>query len=224
MDYQITYIFPTRQRRNKAFAALDNIHSLSDSDNFEVILVMDNDDSEMNNDEVKEKLKSYPKVKPYWGLSANKVSACNREIDKISQDTSIVCLHSDDMTYIIKGFDTEIRAAFDSYSLNLDYVVHFPDSHQVRTMTYTMMGINMLKRLGYLYHPSFESVYCDNLLTEMAKAKNKYVFVNKQILVHAHPIFKLSANDSLYQRNEAQEYYIKDRETFLRLMQNNYGL
>lgn len=224
IDARITYIFPSRSRPQRLFDALANINDLSESENYEIICAFDEDDLSMNNDEVREQLKQYNNVKYFYGLSANKVAACNRETNKISPETSIVCLHSDDFEYLEYGFDGVIREVFNTNFPEFDGVVHFHDGHQDRTMTYTIMGINLFRKLGYLYHRDFFSVYADNQLTEMAQIMNKYVYSDKRILRHNHPIFHLSAWDDLYRKNEAPEHYHQDRETFLKQKANNFGI
>lgn len=222
---KITFVFPSRQRPAKFFGCIENIKKLSNSTNYEIICALDEDDKTMNNDEVKEKVKNYQNVKCYYGTSANKIAACNREIGKISEDTSIVCLHSDDMRFMVPGFDNEIRFAFKENFPEFDGAVHFPDQKTGnRTMTYTMIGIKLLKKLGYLYHPDFLSVYSDNHLTEMTRAMGKYVFIDKLILNHDHPIWGKVPWDEQYRKTESQEYYEKDRETYARLKANNFGL
>ena len=221
----ITYIYPSRSRPTKFFQGLDNIIDNSYSDNFEIICSLDEDDETMNNDDVRAELDTYDKVKYFYGKSSSKINACNREASKASEKTSILCLFSDDMRFIAFGFDDEIREAFKDNFPALDGVVHFPDSHALaRTMTMTMMGINMYKKLGYLYHPSFLSVYADNHLTEMAKSLGKYKFINKNILDHFHPIWNMTAWDAQYRKTEHQDVYKQDKDTYEKLKANNYGL
>lgn len=222
---KITYIFPSRQRSNKFFDCLANINGLSESKNYEIICAFDEDDPVMNNEDVRERIKEYKNVRYCYGRSANKIAACNREVSKISPDTSIICLHSDDMLFLKKGYDNDIREAFVTHFPDFSGVVHFPDKFALgRTMTYTMMGISLFRKLGYLYHPLFDSVYADNHLTEMTKKMGKYAFVNKPILDHFHPIAHKAAWDEQYRRTESKENYKKDRETFLRLQFNNFEL
>jgi hypothetical protein len=129
------------------------------------------------------------------------------------------------MLYLKRGFDTDIREAFAANFPDFSGVIHFPDTFAAaRTMTYTMMGINLFKQLGYLYHPLFQSVYADNHLTEMTKKMGKYAFVNKPILDHFHPIAHKAAWDLQYRKTESKENYKKDRETFLMLQANNFEL
>lgn len=222
---KISYIFPSRSREKKFFEALANINDMSDSKEYEIICALDEDDVFMNNEGVREKIKEYDNVKYYYGYSGSKVAACNREAHRVSDDTSIICLHSDDMVFLEYGFDDVIRDAFKQHFPNLDGVVHFPDENaRDRTMTYTMMGVNLYRQLGYLYHPDFESVYPDNHITEMTRQMGKYAFVDRRILNHLHPIWQLGEWDSQYRHSERPEVYQKDHQTFERHKANNFYL
>lgn len=221
---RISYVLPSRSRPEKFFQTIENIIDNSFSDNFFIWCKLDEDDETMNNEKVKEKLQEYGEVTAIWGISDNKIHACNRSLEDLPE-CDIIILFSDDMRAIVFGFDEEIREAFKNHFPGLDGVVHFPDSHAAdRTMTLTMMGINLYKQLGYLYHPSFLSVYADNHLTEMTKAMKKYVFVNKKIIDHFHPGWNMAEWDDQYRKTEAPENYKRDRDTFLKLKANNFGL
>jgi hypothetical protein len=218
----ICYVFPSRERPQKFFSALDNIQDMSESKDYFVWAKLDDDCPCV--DQYRERLSEYPEVTVKWGLSNGKIHACNRDLEDLPE-CDIIILMSDDMKFLSFGYDDEIRVAFKKYFPNLDGVIHYPDSHALdRTMTLTIMGINLFKQLGYLYHPSFDSVYADNHLTEMTKAMKRYVFINKQIFDHFHPGWGMAEFDEQYRRTEAPENYKKDRETYLRLKANNFGL
>lgn len=211
---KITYIFPSRSRSIKFFEALENIKELSASDNFEVIGVFDLDDKEMNNDEVIDRFIQYPFLKPFFGNSIGKINAINRELSKISNDTSIICLHSDDMVFIKQGLDLDIREAFKNYS----GLVHFPDQYtKARLITYSMMSKDYFDVDNFIYHPDFESVYADNFQMDLAKKRGLYKFVDKQILEHRHPYWGYGEKDALLIEQESTEIYTKDRATYIRL-------
>lgn len=214
----ICYSFPSRERPHKFFAALNNIQDMSESKDYFVVAKLDLDDVTMNNDEVKEKIaKEYPEVIVKWGYSKSKIDAINRGMEDLPE-FDVLCLHSDDMKFIEWGFDAEIRDAFKDW----DGLVHFPDGHvNEKLITYSMMHVDYYKQLGYIYHPSFMNVYCDNFQQEQAKRLNKYKFVNKNILEHRHPIWGYGVADDLLKRTENPEGYRQDHETFLRLKQEN---
>jgi hypothetical protein len=221
----ICYIFPSRSRPKKFFDCLDTIKILSESDNYFVIAKLDEDDESMDNPEVIERIKNeYPEVIIRWGISSNKIHAINRDMKNLPP-CDIIVLQSDDMVWNVYGFDAEIREAFKAHSPNFDKAIHFPEEKSGnRTMVLTIMGINLYKQLGYLYYPEYESVYCDNDLTEMTRKMHKYVFVNKKLYAHNHPIWGLAQWDALYRHTERPEAYAKDKAVFEKRKKENFGI
>ena len=221
----IAYIFPSRSRPAKFFKTLDNIKIFSESDNYFVWAKLDEDDETMNNPEVIEKIKAeHPEVTVKWGISESKVHAVNRSLEDLPE-CDILIIQSDDIVWDMVGYDNEIRNAFEKHFPGLDGTVHFPEENAARrTIIVSMVGINLYRKLGYLYHPDFVSVYCDNHFTEMTMAMKKYVYIDKTIFSHHHPIWQKTDWDELYRLNEGAELYKKDRDTFTRLKANNFGL
>lgn len=207
---KITYIYASRSRPDKFFAALDNIFSLSFLHNFEIIAALDYDDPIMNNDEVRERLLWYhPKVKPYYGISTGKVNAINREIGNISKDTSIVCCHSDDMVFIKRNYDLDIIEAFKNFS----GLVHFPDQVKRKLCTYAMLSKDYLDLDGWIYHPKFISVYCDDFQQQLAIKRGRYKFVDKKILEHRHHFWGFGPQDELSKQTDSMMVYAEDSAT-----------
>lgn len=219
---RICYVFASRSRPKKFYECLNAVKRLSVSDNYFVIAKLDYDDKFI--DEYKTSLPDYPEVSVKWGTSNNKIHAINRDLEELPLCDIIIVL-SDDMIAEYHGFDDEIRAVFRSVFPNLDGVVHTDDGHcKERTMTLTIMGVNLYKHLGYLYHPSYISIYADNDLTEMCRLMNKYVYVNKVYFRHFHPIWRMAVWDEQYRKTESRELYHKDGLTFKQRKSINFGL
>lgn len=129
MNNKITYILPSRSRPAQFFAFINNLIDYSASDNFEIICVLDEDDESMSSQYASNLINALNtkgiSVTAHYGKSKSKIDACNREIDKISPDTDIVCLASDDFIMTEKGFDEHIRLAFQDGFKGL---AHFPDN------------------------------------------------------------------------------------------------
>ncbi len=208
---RIAYIFPSRERPEKFIKCLDNIKMYSESDNYFVWAKLDNDDP------FKERycdiIANYPEGTPIWGESKNKVDAINRGLENIPH-FDILCLHSDDMWFTSYGYDNDIREAFKDF----EGLVHFPDQvAKEKLVTYAMTSRGYYYELGYIYHPAFNNVYCDNFQMLQAKKLGKYKFVNKQILEHRHPIWGFGEKDALLIRTEDPIGYKIDHQTFERL-------
>lgn len=219
---RICYCFPSRTRAYKFYQTLDNIREMSDSADYFVWGKIDEDDPQLE----KYKLLApfYPELHIQYGLSNNKIHAVNRSMDNLPH-CDIIIIMSDDIRWDIKGFDTEIRRAFSRHCPTLDSTIHFPDDHgKMSTIIVSIMGVNLYKRLGYLYHPDFISVYADNHFTELCRKIGKYFYINKRLFSHLHPMWKLSQWDQLYRETESKENYEKDRATFLELKEKNFGL
>lgn len=211
---KLLYKFASRSRPKKFFDCLDNIQSLARHDDYLILCSLDKDDESMNTPEVIKKLSTYKKVMPIWGLSTSKISAINRDIDLIPSDWDILLNHSDDMVFIKEGFDLDVIEAFQ----NFDGLVHFPDQKAKEMLiTYAMMSKGYYERYGYIYHPAFESVYCDNYQQHVSKMTNSYKYVDKQILIHAHHAWGFGEADDLLRKTENPVTYQKDKETFIRL-------
>jgi hypothetical protein len=212
--------FASRSRPLKFIKCLDNIISLAKSENYIILCTLDTDDETMCNEEMIEKIKSYgEKVMPVYGQSKNKIDAINKNIYRIAE-WDILINTSDDMVFLKDGFDLEI---INDFGDDLDQFIHYPDGTQRRTSTLNIVGRTYYDRQNYIYHPDFCSVFCDNFETSKAKYLGKYKFIQKDLFVHEHPVWKKTEWDEQYKKNESKEVYTKDKITFDRLMkENNY--
>jgi hypothetical protein len=221
---RLLYKFPSRSRPDKFFKALDNIHSLSTHDNFEILATLDVDDPTMCNPEVNARIKTYPKVKAYYGTSTGKIHSCNRDIE-LANDWDIVILMSDDQVFLVKGFDTTIVEEMQKHFPDGDGVLHFPDSHgKFDLIVLSIMGKKYFDRFGYLYHPSYTSLYCDNEFTFVSIMLNKHIFVPKRIFDHYHPAYYMAEKDALYARNESPILYQQDNMNYVRRKERNFDI
>ena len=218
---RILYLFPTRERKEKCFKAIDNIISLSRHDDYLIQLVLDIDDSTMNTPKVRDRINFYgEKVKAYWGFSKNKIDAINRDIS-LCPEYDILCLHSDDMIFVKEGFDLDI---IEGFADGFNGLLHFPDKRFLSSLiTYSIMHRDYLKIDGYIYHPDFVSMFCDNLQQDIAKKRGKYKFVDKQILEHHHAIWGLCEKDALLNKTWNPTIYYKDSLTYDKLKEQ-FGL
>jgi hypothetical protein len=215
--------FPTRSRPDKFFYALDKYYELAENlDDMVFIITCDIDDVSMNNIEVIDKLKKYIKkyknLKVYFGTSTNKIEAVNANIE---EDFDVLVLASDDMIPIHKGYDVVIRQQMFKYFPDGDGALWFNDGHQGTNInTLPIMGKAYYDRFGYIYHPSYKSLYCDNEYTEVGISLKKLVYFSNCIIEHVHPAFKPNLWDNLYHTNE--QYVKSDEFNYKARKANNY--
>jgi len=211
--------FPTRSRPDKFFYALDKYYELAENlDDMVFIITCDIDDVSMNNIDVINRLKKYKNLKVYFGTSTNKIEAVNANIE---EGFDVLILASDDMVPVHKGYDVVIRQQMFKYFPDGDGALWFNDGHQGTNInTLPIMGKAYYDRFGYIYHPSYKSVYCDNEYTEVGVSLKKLIYFSNCIIEHVHPAFKPNLWDNLYHTNEQ---YVKSDEFNYKLRKaNNY--
>jgi hypothetical protein len=213
--------FASRSRPVKMFYCLENLRSFSTLYEYKVLLKLDLDDASCNNEATREGLKYFPECQIEWGYSESKVSAINRNIGSSLEMWDILINLSDDQLFTVKGFDEIIKHDMDLYFKDRDGFLHYPDTktgNKIPTMS--IMGRKYFDRDGYVYHPSFLSVFADNFAMDVAKKRGKYMFLDKSIYIHKHPAYGLAEWDAQYKKTESKEFYQKDRETYLLLKEN----
>jgi len=74
----------------------------------------------------------------------------------------VICA-SDDMVPKAWGWDNEIAIAMNQHFPDLDGCVHFNDGNtDGELITFSILGKRLYERFGYIYHPDYKSLYCDN--------------------------------------------------------------
>jgi hypothetical protein len=214
--------FPTRERPEKFYKAIENIKDNIRTKDFGILVSLDLDDKSMKTPGMKSFIDSHKEIKAVWGTSNGKVDAINRDIWLMDRyKWKILLVHSDDMWFTKKHFDDDIIEAFDKFY----GLVHFPDQRAgEKLITYPMMHREYYDRFGYVYNPEYSSVYCDNEQHDVAVMLSKYKFVDKKILEHRHPIWGFGKNDALYLRNEEPTQYATDKATYHKRKAENFEI
>lgn len=221
---KILFQFPSRSRAVKFFDALDNIEKFVGYDNYVVHAVLDEDDLTMNNAEVKNRLRQYPKVIADYGVSGSKIAACNRMTNVGAWDIGI--LQSDDQVWARHGFGREIVEDYNIYFKNgKPGVLHYPDGITGnKLITLSILNRTYYDLFGYWYFNGYRNVYSDNEFTEVSKLLGAYRFVNKSMYLHAHPVWGFTDWDQQYRESENSAGYLMDGNLFKERQANLFGL
>jgi len=201
---------PTRGRREKFLSTIKKwVEFAEHPDQLGILVSADVDDVSMSGFSETD-LPDVPWKKVCFGNSKTKIQACNADMDKVDWPWDIVVLVSDDMIPEVKGYDTQICAAMPS----LDHVVWIYDGHQNGNLnTLNVFGRDRYHLWGYLYHPSYKSLYCDNEVTDWCRAnKSKCTIIPVVLIRHVHPLTAGIQSDKLYDRNQA--YLNEDRQVY----------
>lgn len=227
--YKILFKFATRSRVQKFFEGLDNIfEKVADKKNFCILVSADADDIVMNNKETIERLKSYLIRFPEnliikFGSSQNKIDAINRDVNEIKNrfDFDILINFSDDMRFIVDGFDNIIRDKFNSVFPDTNGNIYFNDGFVGDAIsTMSIIGRMYYDRFNYIYHPSYKSLWCDNEYTEVAKTENKIAYYDYILYKHNHPSNIGGFVDEQLKKTES--YNLEDFSNYEKRKANNF--
>lgn len=216
---KILYNFATRSRPLRFFKALDNIKEMSANDNYIVLAKLDSNDASNY-----EQIKNYPYCIIVSGYSKSKVHAINRGI--IPDGWDILINMSDDIRWTVKGFDDIIRQDIED-----DIFLHYPEpfadtqcalQRKLPISVVSIMDKKYYDRFGYVYHPDYTSLWCDNEATEVARRLGRHKFVNKVIFSHDHPQSRKANMDFQYKFTES--FYKTDQLVYNRRMAKGFPI
>ncbi len=153
------------------------IDKLSAKHDVKFVFSLDIDDKTMNNSEIIEFMMSLPiKKKINFRNNKSKVDAINTDLDDEKFD--ILIYIQDDLTPIIHGYDDLIANQFEKSEYGLDCMIHFQTPRWSDSLDiYCVMGKRYYDRFGYVYHPSYKALFCDDEYTEVSKLLGRNVFV-----------------------------------------------
>lgn len=219
----ICYKFASRSRPAKFFDTIHNINAQAVHRRYFILASLDQDDPTMNKEDVRGWIHMHPEIIAYYGVSGSKIAAINRDMEK-APHWNILINVSDDMRFIVKGFDQEIISHFQEYFPDGDGVLHYPDGNEpgTRVMTMTIAGRKYYERFGYIYPPEYKSLWCDVEATEVAQRLGKWKYINQQLFDHQHPAHNKAPMDPQYQVTESHFY--ADFAIYERRKAVNFGL
>lgn len=180
-------------------------------DDFVIIPTLDDNDWTIT-ELFKERLKEYgPKIQPVYGWSVGKINAINRNMPTDPWD--IVIATSDDMEFIEQGFDLRIIEHMMNLFPDTDGVLHYPDGYaHGDILSLPIIGRKYYDRFGYIYHPSYVSLFCDEEAIEVAKSLGKLASLSDNLFRHNHPTWTGVQMDAQYRYTE--RFHPVDKRTF----------
>jgi hypothetical protein len=207
--------FPSRGRPDKLRSTfLKYVQFAEDISKISFLISLDEDDVTTTRTQQIILKKIHPDTQIFVGKSCGKIGAINRDMD-LAPHYDILLLASDDMIPYVKGYDRIIREKMIQYYPDTDGVVWFNDGYQKdRLNTLCIMGKKYYERFGYIYHPSYKSLWCDNEFTDVATKLGKQVYFQEIIIKHEHPLWTKEPPDTVLIEND--KYSGVDRENYER--------
>jgi hypothetical protein len=190
---------------------------LSTSSDYRFIISIDEDDDTMMDNQMLQWLATMPNLTVHIGASKTKIQAINADIPVTGWDVLLVA--SDDMIPVTKGYDEIIRAEMKTHCPDLDGALWFPDGLREEKKwpplcTLPVMGAKLYERMGYVYHPAYESVFCDDEYHLVLSAEGRLHRCLKTIIKHEW--IDATGRDGLFERNSQPAVYQRDNITFTR--------
>lgn len=180
--------FPTLCRKEKFLHCIEQYNNMcGDINDVFFNINCDVDDGSMNNESTRKtisKLMNRAKYRINYLEKSNKISAIN---DKIDVDFDVVLCASDDMIPVVDGWDEYICCAMQEHFPDLNGALHFNDGYTENSLiTLSILGKKLYDYFGYIYHPDYKSLYCDNEFTEVVNALGKVKYIPTVIIKHEH--------------------------------------
>lgn len=217
---------PTRERAEKAVTAIRR--AANRSKGVKYVLTLDQDDYEANKQTYHKAYHLTDKggridVDLHVGSSISKIHACNRDMDKV-KEWDVMVLLSDDMICVADRWDEIIKSHMNMYFSDLDGVLHYNDGFTGKRLnTMCILGRKYYERFGYIYHESYQSLFCDDEFTQVSKMLKKTKYHNIVLFEHRHP-----ANNSRYGTDRLYNFNMKlyhaDKENYMKRLAKNFDL
>ena len=198
--------FPTYGRPERFLDVLDKYVSMSSAteNNLFFNINCDSADLTMTSNHIQKSIAEIMEQKLNVCYSINydhnteKISAINANITNLDFDWSIVVCASDDMVPRVEGWDCEISCAMEEYYPDMDGCVHFNDGNtNGNLITFSILGRKLYEHFGYIYHPDYKSLYCDDEFTQVVRSMGKETYIDKIIVSHEHYSIEGSQNHGI---------------------------
>ena len=207
--------FPTLNRKDSFLHCLEKYESMSSKNNDILFNInCDAGDVSMNNNETIKNIDSIitkSKYKINYLINSNKISSINAHIDDNNFDV-LLCA-SDDMIPVIQSWDLYISSNMIKYFPELDGALHFNDGYARDSLiTLSIMGYKLYKYFGYIYHPDYKSLYCDNEFTEVVYGLNAVKYIDDIIIKHEHYTRDGNVNSGKYDQAAQKTLFYAGRD------------
>ena len=174
-------------------------------------------------EEIKQKVKQKNNlIEIYEPYSFGIVKKCNKAAEFTSSNCIIVAT---DDTIPEKNWDEKVLNAADwskEVVLNTSDGTEETDKRLYMVKT-VILSKERYNKLGYVLHPDFSHVYCDNFHSWISH-RDEIVIQRKDILFeHLHPSLGKSKPDEYYLKASTHEEYYKGEKIFFRLVKENFN-
>ena len=143
-------------------------------------------------------------IEAYWNEAKGKIRAVNANLQ--GQDFDLMILASADMVPQCAEYDLRISELFKQSFSNGDGVLHLNDGIQGESLnTLCILDKKYYYRFGYIYHPSYQSLWSDNEFMEVSRRLGMAKYIDECIVRHewdfTNPV--IAKNQRWFSRDKA---------------------
>lgn len=143
--------------------------------------------------------------------NTTKISSVNAHIQ--NENFDIVMVASDDMIPCAENWDAHIASNMEKYFPDLDGCLHYNDGYAGnKLITLSILGKKLYDYFGYIYHPDYKSLYCDDEFTQEVKRLNKVQYIDDVIIKHEHYSSKDNSNSGDFDFSAQKTLYYSGRD------------
>lgn len=181
--------FPTLGRPEKFMECLRGyVSTMSDKHEVFFNINCDADDGTMKNEDIQTDIRMLcgsQNCDINFLQNSTKISAINDCMDGKAFD--IVIVVSDDMNVRIDNWDDIICTDMQKHFPELDGALNYNDGRaKEELITFSILGRALYEEFGYIYHPDYKVLYCDNEFTEEVVRMGKVVYRDVILFSHDH--------------------------------------
>jgi len=213
--HTITVIHPSRGRAQMAFNAYKMWRQNAHTD-FQYILSVDNDDAH-----------NYWKG-PFCDLQDGNALMTMNDNKSAIEAINVAVQHATGDILIVISDDFLCRPNWDINMLRMldrfegtDYLVKTDDGLQPTLVTLPILGRGYYERFGYIYHPGYKHMFCDQEMTAVAIMTDKYIKLPLKF-EHAHYTTGAMQKDLINIKNDAT--WNQGEDLFNERLKSNFGL
>lgn len=203
--------YPTRQRPALFLSTITKYMDMAVYQHRYVVTIDSNDRTMLA---ILDTLKAYPGVEIDITEPKGKVHAINSGIPLEGWD--ILVLASDDHIPVQKEWDIHLMHDFKDTAPNKEpRMLWYKDIRNPGICFMPVMNRAAYDLKGYIYHPDYQSLWCDNEQTEVMTANGVMLQVDRELWRNESPDWGGSVKrDNLYRANNS--LFAKDKATYLR--------
>ena len=169
------------QNNSNFFSSLDKYYQkLSDEIPYYFLIICDS--SNLYYSEVKNNLENYPNLTVFFNENETKTLGYNKGIHKFIDWFDILFITEDNFEPFVNQYDKIITNAMISNYPDFDGILNFIIHSNLSINKTPVIGKKYYERLGYVYHPDYQSSFYDYELTYVSRILGKETIINQSIL------------------------------------------